>query len=355
MFKNIPAVATGGLQNINSRLISDPDALDFSDTPSALCAAGITGDNEFIPSVATGSLQSIEFDGIDDYIKLQTLSGLGSEILLDNIGDEKMGEKHGSTANNIAFESWIKIDSSITGIDQPSQYYEATIQRNSLTSDEGELQASITGFDGIYSCKSIYAVSAFDSDPASPGYDASVSAHFIEFSYAGEKLGGSGPIYDLSISSACSIPLDEWVNIWCEHTVTASETDIAANSGAHWFKIYKNGVLDRQETGQNLVDKANPALGSSQFPSTALRDSYWFDNPNSFDGRVDEMRLWLMSATTDSITALTSVTGIGINPDQFIDRADSTYNQFAPSGDYLAAWWRLEGLSAIALFATVAD
>ena len=30
MFKNIPAVATGGLQNINSRLISDPDALDFS-------------------------------------------------------------------------------------------------------------------------------------------------------------------------------------------------------------------------------------------------------------------------------------------------------------------------------------
>ena len=123
MFKNIPAVATGGLQNINSRLISDPDALDFSDTPSALCAAGITGDNEFIPSVATGSLQSIEFDGIDDYIKLQTLSGLGSEILLDNIGDEKMGEKHGSTANNIAFESWIKIHSSITGIDQPSQYY----------------------------------------------------------------------------------------------------------------------------------------------------------------------------------------------------------------------------------------
>ena len=62
-----------------------------------------------------------------------------------------------------------------------------------------------------------------------------------------------------------------------------------------------------------------------------------------------------MSATTDSITALTSVTGIGINPDQFIDRADSTYNQFAPRGDYLAAWWRLEGLSAIDLFATVAD
>ena len=345
MFKNILASGTGVTQSTDVRLIDDPDALEFGDTPSYLCAAGITGNN--VSGNLTGSLKSVELDGIDDYIKLATSAGLGSEIVLEAIGDDNAGVKHGSTANNIAFESWIKIDSSITAIDDPSQYYEATIQRTAT--------GSFSGFDGIYSCKTIYATSANDSNPSSPGYDAAISAHFIEFSYAGERLGGTGPIYDLSMSSACSIPLDTWVNVWCEHTVTASSTDTEALSGAHTFKIYRDGVLDRMQTGHNLIDKANAAGGASQFPSTSLRESYWYDRPVSFDGRVDEMRLWLMSATTDSITALTSVTGIGLKPDEFDELEQSTYDQFAPSGDYLAAWWRFETLSAIDLFATVAD
>jgi|19_taG_2_1085344.scaffolds.fasta_scaffold03305_3 hypothetical protein len=345
MFKNILTSATGLAQSNLSRLIIDPDALDFTDTPSLLSGAGVTGTNE--AGFLTGSIKSVELDGINDYIKLATSAGLGSEILLEAIGDDNTGVKHGSTANNIVFESWIKIDSSITAIDNPSQYYEATIQRSST--------ASFSGFDGIYSCKTIFATSADDSSPSSPGYNAAISAHFIEFSYAGERLGGTGPIYDLSMTSACNIPLDTWVNVWCEHTVTASATDITALSGAHTFKIYRNGVLDRMQTGHNLISKANAAEGSSQFPSTSLRDSYWYDSPKSFDGRVDEMRMWLNSATTDSITALTSVTGIGLNPDQFENLQQSTYDQFAPSGDYLAAWWRFETLSAIDLFASVAD
>ena len=345
MFKNILASATGLVQSNLSRLIVDPDALDFTDTPSLLSAAGVTGTNE--TGFITGSLKSVELDGFNDYIKLATTAGFCSEILLEDIGDEKTGTKHGSTANNIAFESWIKIDSSITAIDDPSQYYEATIQRSAT--------ASFSGFDGIYSCKAIYATSAFDSSPSSPGYDASISAHFIEFSYAGERLGVTGPVYDLSLTSACSVPLDTWINVWCEHTVTASATDVTALSGAHTFKIYRDGVLDRTQTGHNLIDKANAAGGASQFPSTSMRESFWYDTPKSFDGRVDEMRLWLNSATTDSITALTSVTGIGLNPDEYINLQQSTYDQFAPSGDYLAAWWRFETLSAIDLFATVAD
>ena len=345
MFKNILASATGLAQSNLSRLIVDPDALDFTDTPSLLSGAGVTGINE--AGFLTGSVKSVELDGDTDYIKLATNAGLGSEILLEAIGDDNAGVRHGSTANNIVFESWIKIDSSITAIDNPSQYYEATIQRSA--------SASFSGFDGIYSCKSIFATSANDSNPSSPGYDAAISAHFIEFSYAGERLGGTGPIYDLSMTSACNIPLDTWVNVWCEHTVTASDTDILALSAAHTFKIYRNGVLDRMQTGHNLISKANAAGGASQFPSTSLRESYWYDSPRSFDGRVDEMRMWLNSATTDSITALTSVTGIGLNPDQFNNLQQSTYDQFAPSGDYLAAWWRFETLSAIDLFASVAD
>ena len=112
MFKNILASGSGVVQSINARLIADPDALDFSDTPSSLCAAGVTGDN--IDGYVTGSTQSVELDGESDYILLATENGVGSEILLEDIGDENTGTKHGSTANNIVFESWSKIDSSQT-------------------------------------------------------------------------------------------------------------------------------------------------------------------------------------------------------------------------------------------------
>ena len=43
MFKNIFASATGLVQSNLSRLIVDPDALDFTDTPSLLSPAGVTG------------------------------------------------------------------------------------------------------------------------------------------------------------------------------------------------------------------------------------------------------------------------------------------------------------------------
>ena len=67
MFKNIFASATGLVQSNLSRLIVDPDALDFTDTPSLLSAAGVTGTNE--TGFVTGSLKSVELDGINDYIK----------------------------------------------------------------------------------------------------------------------------------------------------------------------------------------------------------------------------------------------------------------------------------------------
>ena len=43
MFKNINAIATGTNQNQTSRVIADPDALTFDDTPSSLLSVGITG------------------------------------------------------------------------------------------------------------------------------------------------------------------------------------------------------------------------------------------------------------------------------------------------------------------------
>ena len=53
--------------------------------------------------------------------------------------------KHGSTANNVAMETWLKLDASSTAIDKNSEFFEMTIQRNSTS--------STTGFDGIYVCR----------------------------------------------------------------------------------------------------------------------------------------------------------------------------------------------------------
>ena len=137
-FKYINAAISGEYQKILSRLIEDPETLNLTDTPTYNLPNSVpqTGDNA--DGILTGSLKSIEFDGVDDFLKLPTTGGLGTEILLEDIGQETV--KHGATTNNIALEAWVKLDSTITGIDTNSEFFEITIQRNS--------SSSTTGFDG---------------------------------------------------------------------------------------------------------------------------------------------------------------------------------------------------------------
>ena len=137
-FKYINAAISGEYQKILARLIEDPETLDLTDTPTSNLPDDVpqTGQNlDPAGSVLTGSAKSIEFDGVDDFLKLPTIQGLGTEILLEDIGQETV--KHGSTTNNIALESWIKLDSTITGIDTNSEFFEVTIQRNSSSSKIG--------------------------------------------------------------------------------------------------------------------------------------------------------------------------------------------------------------------------
>ena len=99
------------------------------------------------------------------------------------------------------------------------------------------------------------------------------------------------------------------------------------------------------------------AASTLPFPATADAVTYGFDRAISFDGRVDELRLWLNSGTTDTISTLASKANIGIKPEDFNSQTYATEvkSQFAPSGDFLAAWWRFEGISAVDLFASIAD
>ena len=92
-FKYINAAISGEYQKILSRIILDPEALNLTDTPTSDLPESVaqTGDNA--DGVLTGSKQSIEFDGQDDFLKLPTTQGLGTEILLEDIGESI--PKHG--------------------------------------------------------------------------------------------------------------------------------------------------------------------------------------------------------------------------------------------------------------------
>ena len=337
-FKYINAAISGEYQRILARLIEDPEALNLSDTPTSdLPNVAQTGNNA--DGVLTGSEKSIEMDGTDDFLKLPTEQGLGTEILLQDIGENTV--KHGATTNNIALESWVKLDSTITGIDKNSEFFELTIQRNS--------SSSTTGYDGNYMARTIYAVSAEASVAGT--VQGSNSAHFIDFQFA------SGGGFAYSLTSNNNITLDEWHHIWCEYTVTgADQNPFFTPTPKGWMRIYIDGVLNRQETLDKLGDLALGAEGLP-FPATGSAVTYGYDRAISFDGKLDEMRLWLNTGTTNSISTLAAKGNIGIKPEDFDSQthAAQVKKDFAPSAEYLAAWWRFESISAVDLFASVAD
>ena len=331
-FKYINAAISGEYQKILARLIEDPETLNLTDTPTSNLPNDVpqTGqNNDPAGSVLTGSAKSIEMDGADDFLKLPTAQGLGTEILLEDIGLNAV--KHGATANNIALEAWVKLDSSITGIDKNSEFFELTIQRNSAS--------STTGFDGNYMARTIYATTA------------STSAHFIDFQFA---TGGS---FAYSLTSNKSLSLNQWHHVWCEYTVSgADQNPRFTPTPRGWMRIYLNGVLDRQETLEELTRSALGAEGLP-FPSTGSAVTYGYSRAISFDGKLDEMRLWLNSGTTNSIAALADKGNIGVPTNAFNSQTNAAQVKldFAPSAEYLAAWWRFESISAVDLFASVAD
>ena len=338
-FKYINAAISGEYQRILARLIEDPEALNLSDTPTSdLPNVSQTGEN--LDEVVTGSLKAIEMDGTDDFLKLPTEQGLGTEILLEDIGEQTV--KHGATTNNIALESWVKLDSTITGIDKNSEFFELTIQRNSVS--------STTGYDGNYMTRTIYAVSAQASVPGT--VQGSNSAHFIDFQFA------SGGGFAYSLTSNNNITLDEWHHIWCEYTVTSVDNNTRFTpSPRGWMRMYIDGKLNREEPLSQLMASTPPGANLLPFPATGSAVTYGYDRAISFDGKLDEMRLWLNTGTTDSISTLANAGNIGIIPEDFTSPTGSAQVKldFAPSAEYLAAWWRFESISAVDLFASVAD
>ena len=306
-FKFIRPVADGTFQYVLSRQIEDPDVINLNDTPSN----GITGEwNNNI----TGSLQAMEFEvDIDEQILLpteETIFGKGTEFLFDGIGQTS------STAKDIMFETWMKITPSVYEGGTVMDWFDATVQRNELT--------TTYGFDGIYSNRLVY------TDPDGD----STSGWFVDFQFASAS--------NMAWSCSSNNPLTE--DTW-HHIMTSYTSGDPDSTGL--MSIYVDGVLDRQVTLSDLDTWANG--NTFELPPTA--EPLAFRGGVSFKGKLDEMRLWInTSGSPDSINTLASVTSIGAFPE---DMNNITEQDFAPSGDKMVGWWRFESISAFEIFAAV--
>jgi|TARA_R110002051_G_scaffold193094_1_gene261538 hypothetical protein len=315
-FRFVSPAASGSIQTLVSRAIDDPETIVLTDTPSTDSPAGQTGLNA--GNNLSGSLQSIQFDGLDDHLLLPTSAGVATQFLLEDIGN--LAVKHGSSANNIMFETWLKLSSSHTGT--TNQFWEATIQRNSTS--------STTGFDGLYSSRLVFASSGGGGDA-----NFLTSGHFVDFQFA------SGGHMAWSLTSSKSIIPETWVHVITSYT--SGET--AATSK---MQIWVDGILDREQT---LAEMTGLALGGETdiLPSTGTPLGA---RTIGFGGKLDEMRMWLNSGTTTSINPLSTVSSLGIVAENM---ASHVSTQFGPSAEYLAAWYRFEGVSAAEIFSGIAD
>jgi len=123
------------------------------------------------------------------------------------------------------------------------------------------------------------------------------------------------------------------------------------------MRIYIDGMLNREEPLSQLMASTRPGANLLPFPATADALTYGFDRAISFDGKLDELRLWLNTGTPEAISALASKANIGIQPEDFNSQTNAAQVKlnFSPSADFLAAWWRFESISAVDLFGSVAD
>ena len=94
-FKYINAAISGEYQKILARLIEDPETVNLTDTPTSNLPLGVNKTGTNADGILTGSLKSIEFDGLDDFLKLPTTEGLGTEILLEDIGEQTVKHEIG--------------------------------------------------------------------------------------------------------------------------------------------------------------------------------------------------------------------------------------------------------------------
>jgi len=198
----------------------------------------------------------------------------------------------GASANNVSFDAFIKHN--VTGAAR-STFFDVSIMRSN--------SATTSGFDGFYIGSVILTG----------------GLHYIEFRINHDQD------HSFVVTSDASINITDWHHIACEYA-----------SGAQTAKIYINRVLDKTQTIQLPT--------ASSITGTLLGE-----RAINFGGRLDEVRLWLDTGSTTAYGQIGAVTAIGQAPEDL----SPPLNEFQPSADTLAAWWRFETVSAFQLFSAI--
>ena len=264
----------------------------------------------FIHESSTGAFQTLFNRLIEDpeIIDLTDTPGALSvqSIPMDGV-DESLTFKNiilvegvgvsGASAENIAVDAFIKRNSSTAA--SRSTYYDQAIMRGS----SGET----SGFDGFYICSVVYT--------------GSPSAHYVEFRVNHDQ------VFDYVLTGEKAITTTAWHHVMC---------------------MYASG----EQKMYIMQDMSNTSLSSMVASSLTevLTGTPLGERGINWGGVLDEVRLWIATGSASSVGRLSSVTAIGSAPEDL----SPPLNDFKPSADTLAAWWRFETISAIQLFSGIA-
>jgi len=258
---------------------------------------------KFVQSGATGDYQTIFNRIIEDpetiSLTNDTAGPLSSQsIPFDGIDD------------SISFDNIIITEGiGVSGASAVNVSFDGFIKHNSTTTVE-----RATFFDASVMRNLSATTSAFDGF-----YIGSViltgGNHYIEFRMNHDE------VFSYVLTSEATITTTAWHNVFCEYA-----------SGAQTMNIWIDGALDSSSTLAEVI--TGSPLGERGI---------------SWGGRLDELRLWLATGSASAIGQLASATAIGSAPEEL------PANEFSPSAEYLASWWRFDTVSAIQLFSAIAD
>lgn len=351
-FKLIPLEATGSFQSLFVRNIEDPLTIDLTDTPTFNMPNGVPQTGEAIGGYLTGSLKSIVFDSVDDWIYLPAQGGYDPEqsnLILDNIGQSTVNpgkSAHGVSATNVSVDLWVKM--TVTGLNisvddlKTTKMWEFTVQRDSQIE-------KTEGIDGVYTGRIIYT-----QDPAAA---AGTSAHFVEFLYA------SADTLAWSLTSNNSLESTEgdwlgtpsggstgWNHICCVYEAGAAPDnggDPTLTPNDNIMKIYINGDKDKESTVYDLENTQYDV--NTPYPSYILPATYYDDF--TWAGRLDELRFITATGNDSAYRKLSLRDNIGRSFDTYDPIVDPDMQVYSPTGDHIVAWWGFDSVSAIDLFA----
>ena len=243
-------------------------------------------------SITNTNQVAVPFDGVNDRFLLDN-ADVG--ILVMDMASPMKGPDTGNQSNRIAFEGWFKDTN--TGLSR-STIFDFNVMR--------QKSGTITGFDGFYQ------LFVTKDESNLPKLEFRVVQE-LAYSVTGTTSVSAGSIAD-------NTPFYHYYVAYSQATST--------------MQMYLGTNKEAEVSFSAFLGNSNSAVTSE---ATGLIDT------DSFQGIMDEIRIWSQTASVSSIGILSSVTAIGKDPNKLSSSGEMGH-------DNLVLWWRLETTEAGELF-----